>query len=292
MTRCDARGSFGVVGAAGAPVSRFSTRLTHEDLLIEAGGHVRMITARKNRDVLVAGKHYGAVYLNHDGWLLRYKILHNGSRQIIDFILPAQIFGLHACLFKNALYSVAAITDSSLSEIPFEIIEGVFEQSPRLARALFWSAASETAIVGEHLIDAARRSAYERVSHLLLELFVRLKAAGLVRGMSFDMPLTQELIGDAVGLTTVHVNRTMRALREDKLIAIDGKCLTIMDFEALSLICDFENSYLGAVARDIGEPEVMHPRAQDQPRKSEGPQNPNLDGGRGRRTDDRKQPVP
>ena len=197
---------------ASAPISPFASRLTHEDLIAEAGRNVRIITARKNKDMLVAGRHYGAVYVNHNGWLLRYKILHGGSRQIIDFILPGQIFGLQACLFKNALYSVAAITESSLSEIPFEMIDNVFERSPRLARALFWSAISETAIVGEHLVDAARRSAYERISHLLLELFVRLKGSGVADDMSFELPLTQELIGDAVGLTTVHVNRTMRSL--------------------------------------------------------------------------------
>jgi DNA-binding transcriptional regulator LsrR (DeoR family) len=70
--------------------------------------------------------------------------------------------------------------------------------------------------------------------------------------MSFEMPLTQELIGDALGLTTVHVNRTMRSLREDKLITIDGKIVKILDFEALSLLSDFENSYLGATARGLG----------------------------------------
>ena len=237
---------------ASAPISPFASRLTHEDLIAEAGRNVRIITARKNKDMLVAGRHYGAVYVNHNGWLLRYKILHGGSRQIIDFILPGQIFGLQACLFKNALYSVAAITESSLSEIPFEMIDNVFERSPRLARALFWSAISETAIVGEHLVDAARRSAYERISHLLLELFVRLKGSGVADDMSFELPLTQELIGDAVGLSTVHVNRTMRSLREDKLIAVDGKRVTILDFEGLSLISDFENSYLGAAAHAIG----------------------------------------
>ena len=237
---------------ASAPISPFASRLTHEDLIAEAGRNVRIITARKNKDMLVAGRRYGAVYVNHNGWLLRYKILHGGSRQIIDFILPGQIFGLQACLFKNALYSVAAITESSLSEIPFEMIDNVFERSPRLARALFWSAISETAIVGEHLVGAARRSAYERISHLLLELFVRLKGSGVADDMSFELPLTQELIGDAVGLTTVHVNRTMRSLREDKLIAVDGKRVTILDFEGLSLISDFENSYLGAAAHAIG----------------------------------------
>jgi hypothetical protein len=74
---------------------------------------------------------------------------------------------------------------------------------------------------------------------------VRLKAVGLTDGMSFHMPLTQELIGDALGLTTIHVNRTLRLLREDHLIEIDGKRVTIVDFEALSLLSDFATSYLG-----------------------------------------------
>ena len=239
-------------GAAGASSPAFLSRLTQEDLTAEAGRSLGTLRVRKNKDLLVAGTHYESVYINHDGWLLRYKILHNGSRQIIDFILPGQIIGLQAYLFKNSLYSVAAITETLLSVIPFEMIDELFERSPRLAKALFWSAGCEAAILAEHLIDAARRSAYERVSHLLLELLVRLKGASLTNDMSFEMPLTQELIGDALGLTTVHVNRTIRSLREDKLIAVDGKVVTILDFEALSLLSDFENSYLGATARALG----------------------------------------
>ena len=206
---------------------------------------------RKNKDIVVAGKHYETLFVNHDGWLLRYKILHNGDRQILDFILPGQIFGLQACLFKTSLYSVATITEASLSSIPLDAIDRVFERTPTLAKALFWSALCESAIVAEHLINTGRRSAYERVSHLLLELFVRLKPTGLTNNMSFDMPLTQELIGGALGLTTVHVNRTFRSLREDKLISIDGKCVTILDFDALSLLSDFDNSYLGETARAL-----------------------------------------
>jgi CRP-like cAMP-binding protein len=238
--------------AAALSISPFLARLTHDDLIAEGGRGAKTMSVRKNKDILVAGNHYEFVYVNHDGWLFRYKILHDGSRQIIDFILPGQIFGLQACLFHKSLYSVATITETSLSMLPFEMIDDAFERTPRLGKALFWSAACDAAILAEHLIDAARRSAYERISHLLLELFVRLKAAGLTDDMSFDMPLTQELMGDALGLTTVHVNRTMRSLREDKLIAIDGKTVTILDFEGLSLLSDFENSYLGATARALG----------------------------------------
>jgi CRP-like cAMP-binding protein len=205
----------------------------------------------KNKDLVVAGRPSRTFFLNHDGWLFRYKILHNGDRQIVDFILPGQIFGLQACFFKASLCSIAAVTDASVSAIPLEAVDSVFEQNLPLAKALFWSAVCEAAIVGEHLIDAARRSACERVSHLMLELFVRLKTTGQTDGMSFNMPLTQELIGDALGLTTVHVNRTLRSLREDGLIKMSNKCVTILDFDALSLLADFDNSYLGETTRAL-----------------------------------------
>jgi CRP-like cAMP-binding protein len=211
----------------------------------------RTIRVAKNQDVVIAGNPYERFYANHDGWLFRYKILHKGGRQIVDFVLPGDIFALQACLFKSSLYSIATVTPALLSVIIFDKIDEVFERNPKLSKLIFWSAACEAARLAEHLTDAARRSAYERVSHLLLELFIRLKAVGLTDGMSFHTPLTQELIGDALGLTTIHVNRTLRSLRENHLIEIDGKRVTILDFEALSLLSDFETSYLGDSARAL-----------------------------------------
>ena len=94
--------------------------------------------------------------------------------------------------------------------IVFQKIDEVFERNLRLSKVIFWSVACEAARLAERLTDAGRRPVYERVSHLLLELFVRLKAVGLTDGMSFHMPLTQKLIGDARGLTTIDVDRTLR----------------------------------------------------------------------------------
>jgi CRP-like cAMP-binding protein len=238
-------------GARSALAPSYLDKLTRDNLLSEHVRGVRTMKVRKSKDVVIGGNHYDCVYVNHDGWLARYKILHKGTRQIMDFILPGQVFGLQACLFKRSLYSVVTITETTLSTIPFDMVDSVFDRNIVLAKALFWSAAYEAAILGEHLIDAARRSAYERVSHLLLELFVRLDAVHLTDGMTFSIPLTQELIADALGLTTVHVNRTLRALREDKLIAMDGHSVTILDFETLSLLSDFENSYLRDAARTL-----------------------------------------
>ena len=96
----------------------------------------------------------------------------------------------------------------------------------------------------EHLIDVGRRSALERVAHFLLELLTRLKIIGLADERSFRMPLTQELIADALGLSVPHVNRTLRQLREDELVSIEGSVVIIKNVEALSALADFEKSYL------------------------------------------------
>ncbi len=218
-------------------------------LMVDSVPGITAVKVRKKTDIIVAGYEHNSVYFNRDGWLFRYKILHNGCRQIMDFILPNQMFGLHACLFKESLYSVATITEATLSPIPFSMIDAAFEQNLPASKSVFWSAVSEAAILGEHLVDAGRRPAYERVSHLLLEIFVRLKGVGRPNRMSFHMPLTQELIGDALGLTAVHVNRTMRSLSKDKLIAIDGEVVTLCDFDGLCLISDFQNCYLAEAAR-------------------------------------------
>jgi CRP-like cAMP-binding protein len=205
-------------------------------------------TVHKNEDVIIGGSGHPSLYINHNGWLFRYRILHNGRRQIVDFILPGEMFGLQACLFERSLYSVAALTDASLSAIPFAVIDEVFDRNRKLSRVLFWSAVCEAAILGEHLIDTGRRSAYERIGHFLLELFVRLQRTDRTDGLSFAMPLTQELIGDSLGLTTVHVNRTLRALREKKLIALNDRRVSLLNFDALCQVCDFQKSYLGEQA--------------------------------------------
>jgi len=217
--------------------------------LSSRGRGARRLRFTKATDVVISGNHSDSIYFNHDGWLARYKILHKGSRQILDFILPGQVFGLPACLFPHAPYSIMTITEANISAIRFNMMDNVFDRDPALANALFWSVVQEAAILGEHLTGAGRRSAYERVSHLLLELFVRLNTSHRTGDMTFSIPLTQELIADALGLTAVHVNRTLRALREDKLIAVDGRSITIIDFEALSLLSDFEKSYLGQFGR-------------------------------------------
>src|SRR6516164_1228609 len=199
----------------------------------------------RNREIISEGRKYDGLLVLIDGVSIRYRVLHDGRRQILNITLPGDFIGFPGCFFKNALYSITALTECVVSSIPFAQLLGFFETYPRLAAAIFWSFSCEAAMYAEHLIDVGRRSALERVAHFLLELATRLQVIGLADERSYHMPLTQELIGDALGLSVPHVNRTLRQLREENLVAIDGQRVVIKDVEALSRLADFEKAYLG-----------------------------------------------
>jgi CRP-like cAMP-binding protein len=115
-----------------------------------------------------------------------------------------------------------------------------------LGTALFWQMGHESALFAEHLVGVGRRSAYERVAHLLLEFLVRLQQAGLADERSYALPMTQELLADSLGLSVPHVNRTLRRLREDGLISMKGARLTCLDVTALSRLSGFDGPNLAA----------------------------------------------
>jgi CRP-like cAMP-binding protein len=200
---------------------------------------------RRNREILTEGQKYDALFIMIDGVSMRYRILHDGRRQILNIALPGDLIGFPSSFFEKALYSVTALTDAVVSSVSFGRLFGLFDRHPRLAAAIFWSFACEAAMYAEHLIDVGRRSALERVAHFLLELLTRLKIIGLADERSFRMPLTQELIADALGLSVPHVNRTLRQLRDDELVSIERNIVIVKDVEALSALADFDKSYLG-----------------------------------------------
>jgi CRP-like cAMP-binding protein len=228
-----------------------NSSLTPVPLTVPSLWHAKPLRWAKHEDVLLAGQPSRSIYVNQDAWFARYKLLHDGSRQIVDFVLPGEMFGLQACVFKTSLYTVTAITPGSGALIECDKLEELLNGDPSFTHALLWSALLEAARMGEHVTNAGRRSAYERLAHFFLELHARLRRSGLAQGTTFSTPLTQELIADALGLTTIHVNRTLRLLRDQRLIAIDGKQVTILDFAALSRVCDFDPSYLGDNARAL-----------------------------------------
>jgi CRP-like cAMP-binding protein len=200
---------------------------------------------RRNRELVTQGRKYDALLVMIDGIALRYRVLRDGRRQILNIAIPGDFVGFPACFFERALYPVSALTDVVVAPISFALLIDLFDRDPHLAAALFWSFSSEAAIYSERLADIGRRTALERVAHFLLELLTRFQLIGLADECSFPMPLTQELLGDVLSLSLPHVNRTLRQLREDGLVSIEAHQVFIKDVEALSALGDFEKSYLG-----------------------------------------------
>jgi CRP-like cAMP-binding protein len=199
---------------------------------------------RRNREIITEGRKYDALFVLSEGVSIRCRILHDGRRQILNIALPGDFIGFPSTFSERALYSVTALSDCVVAPVLFSRLLGLFDKQPRLAAAIFWSFACEAAMYAEHLIDVGRRSALERIAHFLLELLTRLQVIGLADERSFRMPLTQELIGDALGLSVPHVNRTLSQLRNDELVNIEEHIVIIKDVEALSALADFDRSYL------------------------------------------------
>jgi len=205
------------------------------------GSHRRIV---RGREIVAEGRNYDGLLILIDGAALRYRVLNDGRRQVLNIVLPGDFIGYPGCFFENALYSIAALGDCIVSPVPFARLLGLFETHSRLGAAIFWLLSCETAMYAEHLIGVGRRSALERVAHFLLELLTRLQAIGLADERSFSLPLTQELIADALGLSVQYVNQTLRQLREEGLALIERQQVTILDAEGLAALADFERGYI------------------------------------------------
>ncbi|GAB4376117.1 MAG: Crp/Fnr family transcriptional regulator [Kiloniellaceae bacterium] len=192
------------------------------------------------------GEPYGASYVVKQGWAIRFKTLSDGRRQILNFVLPGDFVGLFSPLFEAADHSVAALTDLELHPVDPTFLVEMFAGCPRLGAAIAWSAGRDEAILSEQVVRIGRRSAYERTGHIIVELLHRLRLVGEAGQKSFELPLTQEILADTLGLSIVHVNRTLRRLRENGLLQICGDRVVIGDLEALIEVAEFSPDYLAA----------------------------------------------
>ena len=141
-------------------------------------------------------------------------------------------------------HSIGAISKVRAAEIGRDDFDRLMHDHPRITQALYWNELVNIAVQREWTVDLGQRSAYERLAHLFCELFVRRDTVKLSDGHSFDFPLTQTDLADAMGLTTVHVNRMLRQLRKDGLIEFDRKRLNILDLDRLKQVAMFNPNYL------------------------------------------------
>ena len=196
-------------------------------------------------DLYIEGGQWHDLYTVLDGWIFLYSLLDDGRRQITKVALPGDFIGFVPDLNGPINHSAQALTDSQLCVFPKTKILKLFQNHPELAIRMTWLVARDTAMAHERLMSVGRRTAKERVSEFLLELYYRLRIRSQESvGAKIPLPLTQEHIGDALGLTGVHVNRTVRRLREAGLLTIEKKCLKILDPDGLAKIARIDTETL------------------------------------------------
>jgi CRP-like cAMP-binding protein len=204
----------------------------------------RTRTIGERRDIIRENSRPVESCLVVEGMLCRYKMLSNGRRQILSFHMPGDMPDLQSLHLTQMDHAVASVTPAIIALIPHDAIHALSRTAPTAANALARHSLIDASIFREWIANVGRRTALERIAHVICECFVRLRAVGLAKEKTFELPLTQAEFGDATGLSNVHVNRTMKELRRLGLIATNGKVHGILDWEMLQEAGDFDPAYL------------------------------------------------
>jgi CRP-like cAMP-binding protein len=178
------------------------------------------------------------------GLAFRQKLAVTGARQIISVHMAGDFLDLQHLFLNRADHSVQALSRLATAEIDRAALQDLVLQRPAIGKAMWVEALIDASLFREWILNVGRRDARARVAHLLCEVAVRMEMAGLTNGKDYELPLTQEQLGDAVGLTSVHVNRTLRALAEEGLIRRDKRHIRFDTIEHLRQVGDFSALYL------------------------------------------------
>jgi CRP-like cAMP-binding protein len=201
-------------------------------------------TLDAHQDIVREGDRPSACCLILEGFAYRYKLTETGKRQILSFHIPGEIPDLQSLHLDVMDHSLGTLARSKLAFLSHETVRDLTRRCPRIADAFWRETLIDVAIFREWMVGLGRREAYARVAHLLCELYVRLKAVGLANGHAYELPLTQAELGDAFGLSTVHVNRTLQDLRGEGLITLGSRSVTVKDWERLRAAGEFDPTYL------------------------------------------------
>jgi CRP/FNR family transcriptional regulator, anaerobic regulatory protein len=215
--RCPLRG-FDIFRNFSAEEVKFLNRFKVGELKVEAGGAV-----------LNEGGPSPHFYTVLTGWGIRYKMLEDGQRQILNICLPGDLVGLQSAVLHDMQHSVSALTDMLFCVFERRRIWELYSKQPSLAFDVTWLAAREEQMLDEHLLSVGQRGAKERISYFLLFVFARARDRGLTRGNSINLPITQQHIADTLGLSLVHTNRILNQLSRRGLIKWENRQFRIAD---------------------------------------------------------------
>jgi CRP-like cAMP-binding protein len=218
--------------------------LSEGDLAAIAALHANLTGIPRGTDLVEEDGASGLVHIVCEGWAARYRVLTDGKRQILNFVIPGDLVGPLLNVLSTARHSVCAVTDLRVASFPMSELDAISRDHPTVARAIHWAGVCEWAMLCEHLVSIGRRGATARIAHLLLELRARLTLVEQASGAAFSLPITQEMIADCLGLSHVHVSRSMRKLSERGLVRFERNRVIIVDNERLVLESDFSDRYL------------------------------------------------
>jgi CRP-like cAMP-binding protein len=178
------------------------------------------------------------------GFTARYSTLSDGRRQITEINVAGDFVDLHSLLMKQMDHGVVTLTPCIIAHAPHSRLRKLTEDHGHLTRLLWLDTIIDAAIHRQWLVAMGRRSGLGHLAHLVCELFTRLSAVGLNDGQTFHMPLTQTVLSDALGLSTVHVNRLIAELRREGLVRWSNPQIEILDWPRLAQIAEFDPTYL------------------------------------------------
>lgn len=199
--------------------------------------------------VVREGEPLDLIFIVASGWLHGSVQLKNGGRQILRFYFVGDITTTFSIAWGSSAATLTAVSACTLFEMPRDALGRLFRDQPRLGALLYAVSASENVAMADRLTSIGRTDGMTRIATLLLDIRSRLRIADNLDDGMFELPLTQQDLGDAVGLTKTHVNRGLKALTETGLIERDGRVIRITDVEALSALVDFRDRH-GHVAID------------------------------------------
>ncbi len=204
-------------------------------------------TYARGEVIIEEGKKVTDVHLVLTGLAARSKTLRDGSRQLMAFLIPGDLCDVEVFVLEAMDHDITAMGDTTCVLIPAKVIEDLLTESSNVTRGLWWSTMTDSAILREWIVDHGSRDARERLAHLCYEMLIRYRVVVETTDDSFPFLITQDDLADATGMTPVHANRMLKQLRDDGLIELKGKVMTVLDTKRLRKVAQFDSNYLHLV---------------------------------------------
>jgi CRP-like cAMP-binding protein len=198
----------------------------------------------RGEDILNEGQKIDECHVLLSGLAARYKLLPDGERQIMAFLIPGDLCDAEVFILDEMDHSVAAISPTRCAVIPAGTMRELLREISPMSEALWWGTMTDLAVLRERIVDLGRREARERIAHLIYEMLVRYRIVGATGDDVMPWPITQDELADATGLSPLHVNRTLKQMREEGLIEFDRRTLKVADPGQLRGVASFNPNYL------------------------------------------------